>query len=175
MKLRVLDLFSGYTIQEDGEVVSRFGRVITPQVGKAGYVRVELAGKKYLVHRLVAGAFVANPESKPHVNHIDGNKANNCACNLEWVTQSENQLHAYRNGLQRGFKKSAPLTNEHRAALCGSRWKGELRFYHAGGLAFDCPAKAAAHFGVSRQTFYNRAASPKHSDWRIEVRKEVEN
>jgi hypothetical protein len=173
-KLRVLDLFSGYTIREDGEVTSRFGRTITPQVGKAGYVRVELACTKYLLHRLVAGAFVANPDGKPHVNHIDGDKANNFAANLEWVTQSENQIHAYRTGLQRGFKKSTPLSDEHRSALCGSRWKGERRDYHADGLAFDCPAKAAAHFGVSRQTFYNRAASPKHPDWRIEVRKEVE-
>lgn len=174
-KLAVLDLFSGYTVREDGQIVSRFGRVITPQMTKAGYVRVELAGRKHLVHRLVAGAFIANPDGKPCVNHIDGNKTNNNASNLEWVTQSENQLHAYRCGLQRGFKKPTPLTSEHRAALCGSRWRGEQRLYHAGGLTFDCPAKAAAHFGVSRQTFYNRASSPKHPDWSIEVRKEVGN
>lgn len=177
-KLRVLDLFSGYTIREDGEVRSRFGRIIKHQTSANSYVRVELwqngVGKKYLLHRLLATAFIPNPEDKPQVNHIDGNPLNNAISNLEWVTQSENQRHAYRTGLQRGYKKPTPLTPRHMAALCGSRWRGEARVYHAGGLMFDCPNKAAKHFGVNRQTFYNRANSQKFPDWRIEIRKEVE-
>lgn len=64
-----------------------------------GYKKVELVknGKKksYKVHRLVAMAFIDNPENKPEVNHIDGNKINNCVDNLEWVTSSENTIHAY--------------------------------------------------------------------------------
>lgn len=62
--------------------------------------------KRFSVHRLVALAFIPNPENKEQVNHKDGNKLNNMKSNLEWNTKSENQLHAYAIGLQ----KRKPLT-----------------------------------------------------------------
>ncbi len=57
--------------------------------------------KSIRTHRLVAIAFCENPHNKKEVNHIDGNKRNNRADNLEWVTSSENQKHAYKLGLQK--------------------------------------------------------------------------
>jgi hypothetical protein len=72
---------------------------------KDGYLEVTLCKnckpKSIRTHRLVAHAFCENPFNKAEVNHIDGNKLNNRADNLEWVTSSENQIHAYKLGLQK--------------------------------------------------------------------------
>src|SRR5690625_5086241 len=67
--------------------------------------------KSYRLHRIVAKHFIPNPENKPQINHIDGDKANNRVKNLEWVTQSENIRHAYSHGLIK-----IPKGNEHWAS-----------------------------------------------------------
>lgn len=63
--------------------------------------------KNYYLHRLIAMAFVPNPENKPFVNHKDGNKLNNNVSNLEWCTSSENMIHAYKHNLKQdtGYAK----------------------------------------------------------------------
>lgn len=95
----------------DGRIRTYTGKLLNPsEKGKRenaekGYLEVRLTddnkiSKNYVVHRLVATAFIPNPENKPTVNHIDGNKHNNNVDNLEWATYSENNQHAYDNNLK---------------------------------------------------------------------------
>lgn len=83
--------------------------ILNQAVGSWGYKVVSLTvfgeSKSFLVHRLVAITFLDNPLNKKQVNHIDGNKLNNCVDNLEWVTPSENIQHAYDSGLIDYFEK----------------------------------------------------------------------
>lgn len=84
-------------LAHDGEKIMKSVRHHT------GYMIVSLGRKPrkmFLVHVLVANAFIENKDNKPYVNHIDGNKANNKAENLEWVTAKENTSHAIKTGLR---------------------------------------------------------------------------
>lgn len=91
-----------YEITEDGDVINlKWGRrKVKPQPNGKGYLRVHIAGKMYFVHRLVAEKYVPNPNGLQQVNHKDGNKTNNRASNLEWVSNTENRKHAVKTGLQ---------------------------------------------------------------------------
>ena len=90
-----------------------------------GYLKIRLCknGKthSFRINRLVAIHFVANPDSKPQVNHIDGNKTNNSVTNLEWNNSSENLTHASKNGLLKPFSK---LTKEEVKSIRALKDKG---------------------------------------------------
>lgn len=95
-----------YTITDSGRIYNKDGRRLKPFISNSGYQRVNLVmqeggQKKFSIHRLVALVFVENddPDNKDQVNHKDGNKMNNSAKNLEWVSQSENVYHAYNTNL----------------------------------------------------------------------------
>lgn len=96
----MLKEIDGYQITEAGKVISPYGKELKQYETKKEYFTVSFKGKAIGVHRLVALAFIPNPEDKPQVNHIDGNKKNNHYTNLEWCTNRENQLHAWQIGLQ---------------------------------------------------------------------------
>lgn len=102
--------------------VSNLGRIKSLQNGKAkilrllknskGYLRVCLSNenRKYIrVHRLIAFAFIPNPENKPQINHKNGIKTDNRIENLEWITCSDNHKHAFKIGLKTNNHLKKPV------------------------------------------------------------------
>ena len=96
---RIITYKNGVKVPYKGELKSQV-------VDKYGYNYVSLyenqRHKQGMVHRMVAQAFIPNPEKMPQVNHIDGDKLNNSLENLEWVTPQENLAHAKETGLLEG-------------------------------------------------------------------------
>ena len=143
--------------------ISNFGRVksfkqnkvvILKKVLNDGYYSIGLRkdGKRFKakIHRLIAQAFIPNPDNKPFVNHIDGNKQNNCIENLEWVTGSENVRHAWQIGLNKSQKGS----KHHNAKLTDEDVKFIRENYNPNDSEFSA-RKLAKKFGVIHSTILN--------------------
>lgn len=95
-----------YSITKTGKVWSHINNRFLKPFDNSGYLRIRFKiewypHKSFLIHRLVATAFIPNPENKPQINHIDGNKLNNNVSNLEWATSKENNKHSYDTGLNK--------------------------------------------------------------------------
>jgi hypothetical protein len=101
----IVECGDNYEVSNLGRVKSNGQRktILKPTINSKGYHRIGLMlgskKKNYRVHRLVALAFIPNPDDKPEVNHKDGNKDNNVVDNLEWSTHSENVQHSFDNNL----------------------------------------------------------------------------
>ena len=153
---------NNYLIKSSGEVISlRTGKVMKPFLAGKGYHCLKLwDGKKAhhrSVHRLVAAKYCKNRRPDTEVNHIDGNKLNNCASNLEWVTKSENGKHAYRTGLNwnnpvRGSKHGNSKLKEEDII--------EITKLHKEGLSL---AKIASLYPVTKATIWKIT---KNRNWR---------
>lgn len=128
---------SKYKVSNDGRIWSEYlNGYLKPYYSKGGYMRVKVnfgeRNKKFMVHRLVAMAFIPNDDvNKTQVDHIDSNRVNNNVANLRWVTPKENTQHSIKLGKRNWYKYKFinPKT-------------GEV-------LEFDNSAKACKYFGVS--------------------------
>ena len=104
--MRQIKEYPDYLITLDGKVFSMISmKFLKLNNDGRGYLSIQLYDKKggnkrRLIHRLVAEAYLPNPENKEQVNHINGIKSDNCLLNLEWNTSSENNKHAFRTGLR---------------------------------------------------------------------------
>jgi hypothetical protein len=117
---------------KSGSLCIRSGKILKPRLDRYGYFIIGLTDNrkqnKRLISRLVALAFIPNPENKPTVNHIDGNKLNNRVDNLEWATYGEQQKHAYSKGLMDAIGEKnnlAKLTKKQAIEIYELAWSGK--------------------------------------------------
>ena len=101
--MREITEYPNYYISVRGEVYNRHGDLMKEEILSKGYRRLQLrhcgVSAKILVHRLMAETYHLQGDGS-QINHIDGDKSNNNIENMEWVTPSENMLHAYATGLK---------------------------------------------------------------------------
>jgi hypothetical protein len=108
--MKKIENYPNYSVTEDGKIFSHTYNKFLKPFSSNGYFRIALSKnnktKKFLVHRLVAIAYLHTIENKKIINHLDGNKKNNDISNLEWCNNSENLKHAYRIGLYTDIKRA---------------------------------------------------------------------
>lgn len=164
---RSIPEFEGYQVSSLGRVKStdRFcgdrpgvtkGKILKPFRNKRGYLEVNLyknsKSTAKIIHRLAAKAFISNDFNKPQVNHIDGNKLNNKISNLEWMSNSENQLHAYSLGLQ----PSRAGENNIKAKITNKNVTELKVLYNSGKTIIDISKMMNINVSIIRNIIYGR-------------------
>lgn len=158
---KVISDYPNYEVSNLGNVRNKkTGKVLKPLRHNKGYLQVTLCKerkhKQCLVHRLVSTAFIPNPENKKEVNHLDGNKTNNCVSNLEWVSHSENIIHSFRTGLnhivstnKNNFKTNNPSVKKRQKVRC-IETDQEFESQYDASKYFSCDSSSISqsiHFG----------------------------
>lgn len=133
------------------------GKLLKQTINHKGYLEVRLTKNSKsiykIVHRLVALNFIHNPLNLPQVNHIDGIKTNNFVNNLEWVNNSQNQLHAYKTGLQPSRKGE----NNNNASISNEEVTNIKELYNSGQSIRDISINIDIPLGKIRSIIYKRS------------------
>lgn len=130
------------------KMIPKDERILKQSKTGSGYCKLTLSrnGKSNyrMIHRLVAQAFIKNPENKRDVNHKDGNKMNNNINNLEWMTQLENARHAYKNGLITIDHHNKPVCQINGGSVIAS-FKSASEASRQTGICRPCIAKCCSN------------------------------
>ena len=147
--------------------------------GKQSYLAVMLhtGGGKMMpcrIHRLVAEAFIPNPDGKGQVNHIDGNKANNRVDNLEWCTSQENVDHAWKHGLCEnvGRVNARPVVNEDTGQVFRSIKEAELVCHISPGAIQHCVGRKTKTAAGYRWRYLDEARADRPKKQKSERRRQ---
>lgn len=138
---------SNVEVCSDGRV-RRDGVEFVPCIGSHGYRHIGLNGKKVLLHRLIATAFIPNPESKKCVDHADGDKLNNSVDNLRWATVAENN----RNSGAHPKKSSLPRGVYQRGKRFEAQIRCERKQHYLG--SYETPEEASEMYEAKAQELF---------------------
>jgi len=143
MKYKPIKDYENYGVSRDGQVKNlTTGLILKPQLTKTGYYQLYLCKdskvKVFKVHRLVALAFIPNPENKPTVDHIDRNRLNNHVDNLRWATKEEQAINTK-------IRKDSKL-----GVKCISTWKNKEAEYYRIRITRNKKEVLHKHFNTSK-------------------------
>jgi hypothetical protein len=160
MEWKIIEERPNYSISDSGEVRNnKTGRILKPHKGTSGYYQIMLGRKTtpLYVHRLVAKAFLENPNQLPQVDHKNGIKTDNRVKNLRWVSVSDNCWSFGYIGRVENRKKKIKATN------------GIETIY------FNSRNEAAQHFNLhkSRIEYWRKFVKGKMKGWSFEIVKDI--
>jgi hypothetical protein len=180
MKVQIEGYTESHEVFTNGVVINTKTQcIIQPTENPNGYLKVSLnykgSIKQISLHRLVALHFLPNPKMLPQVNHIDGDKKNNSANNLEWCTCSYNRKHAIRNGLIPG--KTEVVSTTELPILLKKHAKGETirSMARTLGVQQECLASVLRKYAeeVGKLNMYAEASKKARGSGQVKNRKKV--